>query len=96
MGLLEFQDETETTMSTQQLPQTDSIRELAEFWDSHDLTDFEEELEEVVELVFERGGTVTLCLELRALEAVKRMADSQGVADVDLIRGWVLERISSS
>ena len=83
-------------MNPQKLPQTDSIQELAEFWDSHDLTDFEDDLEEVVEPIFERGGTVTLCLELGELEAVKRMAESQGMADVDLIRGWVLERISSS
>ena len=37
-----------------QLPKTDSIDELAEFWDTHDLTDFEEELEEVPEPVFIR------------------------------------------
>ena len=36
------------------LPQTDSIEELARFWDDHDLTDFEEELEEVTEVIFER------------------------------------------
>lgn len=34
------------------LPKTDSIQKLAEFWDSHDLTDFEDELEEVTEPVF--------------------------------------------
>lgn len=39
-------------MSTQ-VPQTDSIQRLAEFWDTHDLTDFENELEEVNEPVFE-------------------------------------------
>ena len=32
-------------MKTQRLPQTDSIQELAQFWDTHDLTDFEDELE---------------------------------------------------
>lgn len=41
-------------MSSRKLPQTDSIWELAQFWDSHDLTDFKDELEEVVEPVFER------------------------------------------
>jgi hypothetical protein len=30
-------------------PKTDSIEQLAEFWDTRDLTDFEDELEEVVE-----------------------------------------------
>lgn len=39
-------------MNTNKLLQTDSIQELAQFWDTHDLTDFADELEEVVESVF--------------------------------------------
>ena len=34
-------------MKKQTLPQIDSIEELAHFWDTHDLTAFEDELEEV-------------------------------------------------
>jgi predicted DNA binding CopG/RHH family protein len=83
-------------MKSHKLLQTDSIRELAQFWDRHDLTDFEEELEEAAEPIFERDTTVTLRLESREAEAVKRIAASQGVADVDLIRQWVQEKISSS
>ena len=41
-------------MTRTNIPQTDSIQELAHFWDMHDLTDFEGELEEVSEPVFER------------------------------------------
>ena len=41
-------------MNKDRIPQTDSIPELEEFWDTHDLTDYEEELEEVVEPVFQR------------------------------------------
>ncbi len=83
-------------MTPQKLPQTDSIQELTQFWDTHDLTDFEDELEEVAEPIFERATMLTLRLEPGEAEAVKRMAESQGLADVDLIRGWVLEKISSS
>jgi hypothetical protein len=36
------------------LPTTDSIEELASFWDTHDLTDFEDQLEVVAEPVFAR------------------------------------------
>ncbi len=86
----------EGIMTPQKLPQTDSIQELTQFWDTHDLTDFEEEFEEVAEPIFERATTLTLRLEPAEAEAVKRMAESQGLADVDLIRGWVLEKISSS
>ena len=43
--------EMERPMRRQRIPQTDSIRELAEFWDTHDVTDFDDELEEVTEPV---------------------------------------------
>ena len=41
-------------MSTKKIPQFDSIQEMAHFWDTHDLTDFEDELEEVNEPIFVR------------------------------------------
>lgn len=41
-------------MNSSRLPQTDSIQELASFWDTHDVTEFENELEEVGEQVFQR------------------------------------------
>lgn len=43
----------EEPMNHTKIPQTESIQEMAEFWDTHDLTDFEDELEEVRELVFD-------------------------------------------
>jgi len=47
------------------LPKTDSIRELAEFWDSHDVTDFADELVEAGERVFARRPAVTVPLTAR-------------------------------
>lgn len=37
------------------IPETDSIEALAEFWDTHDVTDLEDDLEEVNVRVFVRG-----------------------------------------
>jgi hypothetical protein len=50
-------------MKTQHLPKTDSIQELAQFWDTHDLTDSEDELEEVTEPVFEPATVIPVNLE---------------------------------
>lgn len=83
----------EGTMKTQLLPQTDSIQELAHFWDTHDLTDFEDELEEVNESVFEPATVIPLNLESDEAEAVRRIAEAKGIADAELIRGWVREKI---
>jgi len=41
-------------MTSQRIPNTDSIEELARFWDTHDLTDFQAELQEVRTPVFSR------------------------------------------
>ena len=79
------------------IPQTDSIESLARFWDTHDLTDFGDQLEEVTELVFQRDAeTVLVPLRLPEVEAVKRVARSKGVEYTTLIRGWVLEGLHSS
>jgi len=80
-------------MTSQRLPQTDSIQELASFWDTHDLTDFEDELEEVEEQVFEREQSITFRLPSSEAEAVHEMAKAKGVPDADLVREWVLEKI---
>lgn len=80
-------------MSTPRLPQTDSIQELTKFWDTHDLTEFEDQLEEVGEPVFVREAEITVHLETKEADAVRRMAESRGVADSELIRQWGLERI---
>jgi hypothetical protein len=42
----------EETMKKSKIPKTDSIQQLAKFWDTHDLTDFADELGEVAEPVF--------------------------------------------
>lgn len=83
----------EGTMKTQRLPQTDSIQELAHFWDTHALTDFDDELEEVTGSVFEPATVIPLNLESDEAEAVRRMAEAKGIADAELIRGWVREKI---
>ena len=77
------------------IPQTDSIRELANFWDTHDLTDFEDQLEEVSETVFERS-TVKIHLQSDEVEAIRKLASSRGISHANLIREWVVERIHTN
>jgi predicted DNA binding CopG/RHH family protein len=82
-------------MSNTKIPQIDSIEELARFWDTHDLTDFADELEETSETVFERNKERVLTIRLGPDEAesLKRIAESRGIAETTLIRRWVLEKI---
>jgi predicted DNA binding CopG/RHH family protein len=84
-------------VNRQTLPDTDSIEELARFWDTHDVTEFDDELEEVTGAVFERKGEdVCVSLEPKDLLAVKRIAESRGIEYRTLVREWVLEKIQTS
>jgi len=77
------------------LPQTDSIQELAQFWDTHDLTEFADELEEVLEPVFERETIVEIHLSPKEAEKVEGIARHRGIDSADLIHEWVSEKSRS-
>src|SRR5262245_40890266 len=85
----------ETMTKPQGILQTDSIEALAAFGDTHDVTDFEDDLEEVSEPVFERVASATIQIELPAkeFEAIQRIAQEQHLDYTGLIRDWVLEKL---
>lgn len=80
-------------MKNKTIPKTDSIQELAHFWDVHDLTDFEDELEEVDEPVFELSAQLLVALAPGELETLNALAQLRGISPENLIREWVVERI---
>lgn len=83
-------------MNPTEIPQTGSIQELAHFWDTHDLTDFEDELGEVKEPVFELLTQLFVPLDPEEFEALSALAKSRDTSPMDLIREWVLEHIEAS
>ena len=82
-------------MKAQKIPETDSVEELARFWDTHDLTDFEDQLQNVPEKVFERKPETVIPVRLRRqeIEAVRRVAKTRGVREAALLRQWVREKL---
>ena len=88
----------EKTIKRRRLPNTDSIEELARFWDTHDLTDFEEDLEEAAEPIFVRAKGTSLSIDLQPTEAqhLKKIARSKGVKETTVVRQWILERLHRS
>ena len=77
------------------LPETDSISELAAFWETHDLADFEDELEEVSEPVFVRTKQLTVRLSPADAAALQVKARKQHTSEIDLISRWVHERLQT-
>jgi hypothetical protein len=89
---------------TMKLPKTDSIERLAKFWDTHDVTDFEDELAEAGGAVFVRAagrgratggrGALSVPLKPREARAIERMAQAKGVTAQELVRRWVVQKIA--
>ena len=75
------------------IPTTDSIQELAVFWQHHDVTDFENELEEVSEPVFHRDRVIGIRLTEDEHRAIRDAAARRGLDEAALIREWVKEKL---
>jgi hypothetical protein len=78
---------------TPRIPTTDSIQELAVFWQHHDLTDFEDELEEVPGRAFQPAHVVEVPLSKAEHQAIRDAAASRGIDESALIREWVAEKL---
>jgi predicted DNA binding CopG/RHH family protein len=78
---------------TPRIPTTDSIEELAAFWQHHDLTDFEDELEEVAGRAFHRAHVVGVPLSEAEHQAIRDAAASRGIDESTLIHEWVAEKL---
>ena len=75
------------------LPTTDSISELAAFWQVNDLTDFEDELVEISEPVFQRAEQISISLDSEDISAFRKRARREHLSEADLISRWVHERL---
>jgi hypothetical protein len=81
-------------MKRRKLPAFDSIQRLARFWATHDLTDFEDLLEEVIEPVFLRSIPIKVRLEPDSVELLRRIARAKGSSPQELVREWVLQQLA--
>ena len=82
----------EKVMKLKKIPKIDSIQELARFWDTHDLTDFEDDLQEVTEPIFRREALIRIRLPQNKLEDIKEIAKSRGIEYTELIQQWITEK----
>ena len=78
------------------IPKTDSIKELAHFFETHDMGDFESELVEVHEVtgpIAIPRNSILVHLETRQAAAVKKLAKAEGVSAEEIVRKWILKNI---
>jgi hypothetical protein len=76
-------------------PETDSIRALAEFWQSHNLTDVDDALVEVTEPVFQREESLSVVLPAADLAALRARARQEQIPETALVSRWIHERLNA-
>lgn len=81
------------------IPEFKTYEEEAEFWDTHSITDFEDETEDV-EIIFalEKPKEETLVLRLQkdTKEKLAKAAKKRGVSTSTLARVWLTEKLYSN
>ena len=77
------------------IPEFASDKEAAEFWDTHDLTNLEDELELAKDVVFVKPETQTISIRMdrQLVERLKAIATYKGMGYSPLIRMWITERL---
>lgn len=80
------------------IPVFDSIEEEAEFWDTHDSAEFEDEFEPVDWTIGEVRSIFFSRVEFDrpTWERLRALARRRGVGVDDLTRGWVMEGLASA
>lgn len=72
----------------------DSDREVAEFWDTHSVADYWDDLEPVeIEPKPVPRQVVTLRLDPNAAQALRTLARRRGLNYSILVRAWISERL---
>jgi hypothetical protein len=76
------------------IPEFNSIKEEAAFWDTHDTTDFEDEWEPVkVRFAKNLSEGITIRFDPVTLAELRSRANEQGIGPTTLARMWILEHL---
>ena len=75
-------------------PTFNSREEEAEFWDSHDTADFEDEFEPThVRFAKDLSQAITVRFTAETLETLRATAQKKGIGPTTLASIWILERL---
>lgn len=76
------------------LPQFDTLDELVEFWETHDFTDYLDEMEEVdLDTLPVETAALQIMLDPEPLTKLTQMARQKGVTPSTLAQAWIKERL---
>jgi predicted DNA binding CopG/RHH family protein len=79
------------------IPEFLTREEEAEFWDTHDFTDYEEGFKPVrVRFSRKLSEGITIRLDPETLRRLRAQAHDKGIGPTTLARMWILERLRES
>ncbi len=84
---------------TSKIPEFKSKAEEAHFWDTHDITDYWGEMEDVeIEYLDDskREETITVRVQPKLKERLEKLAKSYGINLSTLARMWLIEKLRES
>jgi predicted DNA binding CopG/RHH family protein len=85
---------TDTSQQAKATPKFASYEEEAHFWDTHDVTDYWEELEPVkMQFTKKPSKPVNVRFDDDALRDIRTLALQRGIGATTLIRMWALEKL---
>ncbi len=91
-----FPKHPDETPRRSRIPQFATYEEEAEFWDTHDVTEFWDELQPASEPLGEFAGhLVGIPITSAQMSVLSERARAEGTNEVELARRWVAERLSS-
>ncbi len=77
------------------IPKFKTEKEEADFWTTHDSTDYLSETKEVkVKFLRPNKKLVSLRLEEKTIRELKKIAENKGIGYLQLVRMWVLENLN--
>jgi|SRR5919108_6312129 predicted DNA binding CopG/RHH family protein len=96
------QERSPTTRAKRRIPRFKTVEEAAQWFDTHDTSEYEDEFEGVAEdirFVVTRARpkkAITVRLEEETLEALTQAAREKGVGPSTLARMWIREHLGKS
>ena len=86
-----------TSSAKKPIPQFASYEEEAEFWDTHDVTDYFEDFKVAPPPLSEFAGhLVGIPITSAQMRVLSDRARAEGTNEVELARRWVVERIEAA
>ena len=86
-------------MTKSKMPEFASVKEEAEFWDSHDITDYLGELAIVKGVYQPREGETKTIMTVRIAPSLKeqleKVAQSYDISTSSLVRMWIVDKLRS-